>query len=65
MTKKKPGRPSDAAKRAAIVEAASQSFFDIGFAATSIEQVAADAGVSKVTMYNHCGDKHSLFTASV
>jgi len=36
-----------------------------GFAATSIEQVAADAGVSKVTIYNHFGDKRGLFTASV
>ena len=65
IEKRKPGRPSDTAKRAAIVEAASQRFFDVGFAATSIEQVAVDAGVSKVTIYNHFGDKRSLFAASV
>ncbi|WP_291134434.1 TetR/AcrR family transcriptional regulator [Erythrobacter sp.] len=59
------GRPADRAKRAAILEAATRSFFDHGFAATSIEQVAADAGVSKVTVYNHFGDKRSLFAASV
>lgn len=63
--KKKPGRPSDIAKREAIVVAASARFFDEGFAATSIEQVAADAGVSKVTVYNHFGDKQGLFAASV
>lgn len=63
--RKRPGRPSDIAKRAAIIEAASKRFFDEGFAATSIEQVASDAGVSKVTIYNHFGDKHGLFTASV
>ncbi|MEM6828142.1 MAG: TetR/AcrR family transcriptional regulator [Pseudomonadota bacterium] len=63
--KKKPGRPSDQAKRHAIIEAASLRFFDDGFAATSIEQVAADAGVSKVTIYNHFGDKRGLFTAAV
>jgi len=63
--KRKPGRPSDAAKRAAIVEAASERFFHEGFAATSIEQVAADAGVSKVTIYNHFGDKRALFGAAV
>ena len=63
--KKKPGRPSDQAKRQAIIEAASSRFFDDGFAATSIEQVAADAGVSKVTIYNHFGDKRALFTAAV
>jgi TetR/AcrR family transcriptional repressor of mexJK operon len=63
--RKKPGRPSDLAKRQAIIEAASNRFFEDGFAATSIEQVAADAGVSKVTIYNHFGDKRALFTASV
>lgn len=65
IEKKKPGRPSDTAKREAIVEAACARFFGEGFAATSIEQVAADAGVSKVTIYNHFGDKRALFTASV
>lgn len=63
--KKKPGRPSDQAKRLAIIEAASDAFFNVGFAATSIEQVAADAGVSKVTIYNQFGDKRALFTAAV
>ena len=55
------GRPVDPAKREAIVAAAAHSFFDIGYAATSIEQIAADAGVSKVTIYNQFGDKHTLF----
>lgn len=62
---KRTGRPTDEAKRAAIVAAASRAFFEHGFAATSIEQVAADAGVSKVTIYNRFGDKRSLFTAAV
>ena len=59
------GRPADQAKREAILAAAARSFFEKGFAATSIEQVAADAGVSKVTIYNHFGDKQALFAASV
>ena len=59
------GRPADQAKREAILAAAARSFFEKGFAATSIEQVAADAGVSKVTIYNHFGDKQALFVASV
>ena len=62
---KKAGRPADTAKRDAMIAAASRAFFDHGFAATSIEQVAADAGVSKVTVYNHFGDKRGLFTAAV
>lgn len=62
---KKPGRPADTTKRDGIVAAASNRFFRDGFAATSIEQVAADAGVSKVTIYNHFGDKRALFAAAV
>ncbi|WP_255551716.1 TetR/AcrR family transcriptional regulator [Erythrobacter crassostreae] len=62
---KKLGRPSDVTKRAAIIDAAAQSFFDVGFAASSIEQIASHAGVSKVTIYNHFGDKRALFMAAV
>ncbi len=62
---KRTGRPVDTAKRDAIVEAGARSFFDVGFAASSIEQIASDAGVSKVTIYNHFGDKRALFAAAV
>ena len=62
---KKAGRPTDAAKREAIIEAACRAFFEDGYAASSIEQIAANAGVSKVTIYNRFGDKRSLFAASV
>lgn len=59
------GRPVDAAKRDAIIRAATACFFDVGYAASSIEQIAADAGVSKVTIYNQFGDKRALFAAAV
>lgn len=59
------GRPIDTAKRDLIVTAAIASFFEHGFAAASIEQIAARAGVSKVTIYNQFGDKRGLFTAAV
>lgn len=59
------GRPIDTAKHEAIVTAATAAFFEHGFAAASIEQIAAQAGVSKVTIYNQFGDKRGLFTASV
>ncbi|MBX7500537.1 TetR/AcrR family transcriptional regulator [Qipengyuania sp. YG27] len=62
---KRSGRPTDEAKREAILAAAAASFFEHGFAASSIEQIAADAGVSKVTIYNRFGDKRALFTAAV
>lgn len=59
------GRPADEAKRAAILKAASQAFFEAGYSAASIEAIAADAGVSKVTVYNHFGGKRGLFVAAV
>lgn len=52
-------------KRQAILDAATRSFFNHGFAATAIEQVAADAHVSKVTIYNQFGDKRGLFAAAI
>jgi len=62
---KRIGRPADQAKREAILDAASVNFFQYGFAGSSIEQIAADAGVSKVTVYSRFGDKRGLFTAAV
>ncbi len=63
--RRKSGRPLDAAKRAVIVDTAAHHFFHHGYAATAIEQVASDAGVSKVTIYNQFGDKRALFAAAV
>jgi len=65
LCSRRAGRPLDAAKRAAIVETAAHHFFHHGFAATAIEQIATDAGVSKVTIYNQFGDKRALFAAAV
>ena len=59
------GRPADKAKHEAIVAAAAESFFAHGYAASSIEGIAAKAGVSKVTVYNHFGDKRALLSAAV
>lgn len=59
------GRTADIAKRNAIISAATRAFFEGGYAATSIEQIAAAAGVSKVTIYSHFGDKRGLFASAV
>lgn len=64
-TTKRTGRPVDEEKRAAIVSAAARAFFESGYAAASIEAIAADAGVSKVTIYNQFGGKQELFAAAV
>lgn len=55
------GRPRDPAKEDAILAAARDSFFERGVAASTIEDIAQRAGVSKVTVYNRFGDKETLF----
>ncbi|MFJ5549484.1 TetR/AcrR family transcriptional regulator [Streptomyces sp. NPDC093225] len=53
-------------KREAIVRAAALVFGREGYARASVDTIAAEAGVSKRTVYNHFGDKETLFlTASV
>ncbi|WP_101926351.1 MULTISPECIES: TetR/AcrR family transcriptional regulator [Luteimonas] len=59
-----PGRPKDLAKRAAILEAAERMFLQQGYEGVSMDQIAAEAGVSKLTVYSHFGDKDTLFTAA-
>ncbi|MGH8074197.1 MAG: TetR/AcrR family transcriptional regulator [Lysobacter sp.] len=60
-----PGRPKDLAKRAAILEAAKQMFTRHGFDGTSMDLIASTAGVSKLTVYSHFGDKEALFGEAV
>ncbi|MEB0140029.1 MULTISPECIES: TetR/AcrR family transcriptional regulator [unclassified Undibacterium] len=57
-----PERQTDR-KRAAILQAAIAEFRRNGFAATSMDQIAATAGVSKRTVYNHFPGKEDLFEA--
>ncbi|WP_160152604.1 TetR/AcrR family transcriptional regulator [Microbulbifer sp. ALW1] len=59
------GRPKDQTKRLAILEAAKQLFLTHGFAGTNMDAVAAEAGVSKLTVYNHFSDKETLFTSAI
>ncbi|MDQ3494747.1 MAG: TetR/AcrR family transcriptional regulator [Pseudomonadota bacterium] len=60
-----PGRPKDLAKRAAILAAAQRMFTAHGYDGASMDQIAAEAGVSKLTVYSHFGDKDALFAAAV
>ncbi|HRN62121.1 MAG TPA: TetR/AcrR family transcriptional regulator [Luteimonas sp.] len=60
-----PGRPKDLAKRAAILDAASRMFTRHGFEGASMDQIASEAGVSKLTVYSHFGDKEALFAEAV
>jgi TetR/AcrR family transcriptional regulator, mexJK operon transcriptional repressor len=62
-----PGRPAGGSerKRSAIVRAALRLFLRDGFARTSVDAIAEEAGVSKRTIYNHFGDKETLFLSVV
>ena len=40
-------------------------FTQHGFDGVSMDQIAAEAGVSKLTVYSHFGDKDALFVAAV
>lgn len=51
-------------KRRAIVQAAREIFIARGFEA-GIDLIAQQAGVSKVTIYNHFGNKIDLFSAVI
>ena len=48
-------------KRQAIIQAAIIEFRDNGFEITSMDKIAATAGVSKRTVYNHFPSKEELF----
>ncbi|HEY4213969.1 MAG TPA: TetR/AcrR family transcriptional regulator [Steroidobacteraceae bacterium] len=48
--------------RAAVFEAARKLFLEQGYSGTTMDQIAAAAGLTKRTLYNNYGDKHALFT---
>src|SRR3954452_9970711 len=50
-----------ARKRRAILEAATAAFLRNGYLGTSMDEIAAAAGVSKQTVYKHFADKERLF----
>jgi len=52
-------------KRAKIIAAARDLFLSDGFDRSSVDAVAAKAGVSKRTVYDYYGDKQSLLLAVV
>lgn len=60
-----PGRPKDLAKREAILNAARLLFLGNGYEGSSMEAIASEAGVSKLTLYSHFKDKEALFCAAV
>lgn len=59
----KPVREGSPVKRAAILSAARELFVHQGVDRVSMDAVAAEAGVSKATVYEYFGDKRRLFEA--
>jgi TetR/AcrR family transcriptional regulator, mexJK operon transcriptional repressor len=55
------GQTRTARKRRAILDAATTLFLREGYLATSMDQIAAAASVSKQTVYKQFADKQSLF----
>lgn len=61
----KRGRPRDPERMRRVLHAATRQFLDHGLERTSMESVARDAGVSKMTIYNYFPSKEALFEAAV
>lgn len=59
------GRPRDPVRVRRIMEAAQKHFNEHGLERASVDAIAADAGVSKMTLYNNFGSKEGLFHAVV
>jgi AcrR family transcriptional regulator len=52
-----------AARREAIVRGAAAAFAEKGYAGTSMEDVAAAAGITKLIVYRHFSSKEELYDA--
>lgn len=59
------GRPKDLEKHKKILEAAKKLFLKLGYHGSSMNQIAQEAGVTKLTVYNHFQDKETLFTCAI
>ncbi len=62
---KAPGRLTGAARRAQLIEVGRALFAERGFEATSVEEIAARAKVSKPIVYEHFGGKEGLYAVVV
>lgn len=58
-------RMSGAERRQQLLDVGRASFAERGFEATSIEEIAARAGVSKPVVYEHFGGKEGLYAVVV
>ena len=62
---RKRGRPTEAGRierQEQILDAALSNFLEYGFGNATVERIAADARVTKRTIYSYFGNKDALFT---
>jgi TetR/AcrR family transcriptional regulator, mexJK operon transcriptional repressor len=59
------GDPRVARSRAAVLHAGRELFLQKGYAGATMEEIAARAGLTKRTVYNHYADKEALFVEIV
>lgn len=59
--KKNSGRLTAAARRAQLIEVGREVFAERGYGASSVEEIAARANVSKPILYDHFGGKEGLY----
>src|SRR3546814_7464841 len=52
-------------KHRAIQQAGTEIFLELGYEAATMDHIAAKAGVSKQTVYNHFQSKDGLFKATI
>jgi len=65
ITNAKSVRSGEDPLRERLLKAATEVFLEKGFAATSVDEIASRAKASKLTFYNHFGNKEKLFEAIV
>lgn len=68
--KKKPakrgrGRPVNEMRREEIIETAGRLFAEIGLHATTMERIAKELKISKITLYSRFADKEELFSTVI
>jgi len=63
--KKPSGRLTAAARRAQLIEIGREVFAERGYGATSVEEIASRAKVSKPILYDHFGGKEGLYAVVV
>jgi AcrR family transcriptional regulator len=63
--KKSPKRLTASARRAQLIDIGREVFAERGYGATSVEEIAARAKVSKPILYDHFGGKEGLYAVIV